>query len=426
VRKLASALTIAAMVAMAVALPTAAEAASPPVVQWASTDPGDLARIVVNASSEAGIASVVVHVVSMTTLHDVAVVSDFGLISGDATQGTWEEDTDLIGPDLGYYSLTVDITDNDGVRVERAAAGNMNYSVQMYYVDLNSTPSVTYTKRDFVVTGQLIAHRAVEMVTQSGDIADGTTNANGLFKLTTHVQNLEDTAYVTTLDDQDNPYYLQAYADIAAPKIVQAATKLTIHVDRKKILSRDPITVSGDLSWKSPAGWVSIPDASLAIELCLPGEPQTSCTGSYTYVTTDDQGHYTVVINPYVGGSVQAGTYNADPFITTSTFSSQVPLTVVQTASISDFAAYRDPANNLITVSGQVFFDYESPGSLVVNIQFSATGTGGWHTVSTLQLYGAFQFSENIKKSASGYWRVTYAGQPDVFQSATSPAIYVQ
>ena len=99
---------------------------------------------------------------------------------------------------------------------------------------------------------------------------------------------------MTTLYDPDKLNYLQGFADIAAPVIEQAATRLTLHVDRRSILSGDSITVSGDLSWEAPAGWTPTANATVGVDLCQPTEQPPACTGGNLVgtliTTTDDRG----------------------------------------------------------------------------------------------------------------------------------------
>ena len=66
-----------------------------------------------------------------------------------------------------------------------------------------------------------------------------------------------------------------------------------------------------------------------------------------------------------------------------------------------------------------------------MKIQFSVSGTGGWHTVTTIDIgnnpnhpEGIF-FDALIDDSRSGYWRAVYSGVPRQFQSAVSTSAFV-
>jgi hypothetical protein len=100
---------------------------------------------------------------------------------------------------------------------------------------------------------------------------------------------------------------------------------------------------------------------------------------------------------------------------------------VVQVVSFEGFVAGRNTDNGQVYIAGQLAFGSLVPGTASINVQFSKNGTSGWHTVSTIDLNGnpQQQFDQEFDHPTAGYWRVTYAGQPKVFESAVSPAVYV-
>jgi hypothetical protein len=437
-RRTLSALFAAAVTAAAVCVPAAADATTAPTVQFAFSVDGDLGRIEVGVLAEAGVGSIVVHVVSPTTGADVAVVTAFHLVSGDPTSGLWESDNEVILPDLGFYPLNVEVTDNAGVHVEADSIGHLNYAVQMSFTDLSSTKSVTYTDRSFAVAGTLtglwpgtrttatIAGFPVEMVTQYGDIEDGTTDARGQFALTAQVENVDDTAYVTTLYDPSRLNYLQAYTNVPAPTITPAASRITINVDRNSIVSGDPITVSGDASWKSPDGWVPIANTPIAVGVCPPGQDQSpgSCfNGPNT--TSDANGHYSIVLTPYLGDLVMAGVSLGDPFVEDPAFAT-AKVTVLAPASFASFTAVRDTDTGLVFVGSQgLLLPVLSTADTQVTVQFSKNGVTSWHTVATIDDPGG-QFGEEYPQPDAGYWRIVYAGVKGLIESAQTDAVFVE
>jgi len=438
VRKALSVLAIATVALATVTVPTGASAAAPPVVQFARSDPNDLGRIQVSASAEAGVAGIVAHVIAPETNGDVADVSDFTLVSGNATQGIWESGEVSLA-NLDFYRLNVDVTDSDGVTVTQVSAGQLTYCVQMFYAGLSSTTLVTYGQRDFNVSGQLMGRWPGSQATQPlagfqvefwayDDFApqDTTSGPTGQFSFTTQVQDAVDTAYVTTIiGDPDHPFYLQAYADLPAPKITPAATQVTMTVDHSTVQQGDPMTVSGVLTWQSPDGWQPMADMSVAIGLCQSNQDPAYCAGSLGTTTTDDQGHYSIAVDPSLSGTLVAVVYNPDPFVTTYTIQ-QMPITVIQRSSFAEFEAVRDTDNNRVFIGGQLEFTLGTPVSASVSIQVSATGTNGWHTVDTIDLLSPTDpFGKEYKHPSFGYWRAVYAGQPGAIEGATSPVVRV-
>ena len=440
-RRALSALSAAAVIAAAVCVPAAADASTAPTVQFASSVDGDLGRIEVSVLADAGVGSIVAHVVSPTTGADVAVVTGFHLVSGDATSGLWESDDEVILPDLGFYPLNVEVTDNAGVHVEADSIGALNYAVQMSFTDLRSTKSVTYTNRNFVISGTLtglwpgtgataaIAGFPIEMITQLGDIEDGMTDARGQFELTAQVQDVDDTAFLSTLDDPNRIFFSQAFTQVAAPTIDPSPARITIHLDRNSIVSGDPITVSGDASWKSPDGWVPMANKPIGVGVCPPGQDGvlSSCfSGPST--TSDANGHFSFVITPFLGDLVMDAASFGDPFVE-ATVTAAAKITVLAPASFESFTAVRDTDTGLVFVGSQgLQLPILNTADTQVVVQFSKDGITSWHTVATIDL-GAnpgSQFGEEYPQPGAGYWRIVYAGVKDLIEPAQTEAVFVE
>jgi hypothetical protein len=69
-----------------------------------------------------------------------------------------------------------------------------------------------------------------------------------------------------------------------------------------------------------------------------------------------------------------------------------------------------------------------TPGTILENVQYSATGKGGWTTVASSLPANwdgmGYAFAAKIPSAAAGYWRATFNGKPG-FTNATSAVRYL-
>ena len=97
---------------------------------------------------------------------------------------------------------------------------------------------------------------------------------------------------------------------------------------------------------------------------------------------------------------------------------------MIQPAVFSDFSATRDGAD--VNVTGDLQYAHNVPATPEVEIQYSATGKGGWTTVATglpANWDGTgYAFSGTIASTSAGFWRAT-SSQLD-FATATSAVVY--
>jgi hypothetical protein len=423
-----------AAASMFVAAPAHA-ATNPPVVINATGDSVS-GRITVTYAADAGLADVVAHVVDPTDGAEVAVVDDFAFTGGSQQYGYWESTSPLVLPRLGNYRLDIGITDNDGTHVDQQSAGWFYSAVQLSFAGLKMTGQVTYANRDVTVSGQLlgtwpggevkpVANWPIEVMTYRGGPFDVVTDAHGKFKALATIQDVDEFVYLYSGTVEDQPFYYQAYSDLGSVTVTQAPTRITLNLDRKKVLAGQSVTVTGQATWKSPTGWQPVPNAYVVFSLCYPDG--TNCNPSLGNTTADAQGRFTATVVPLETGTIQAGTHNSDPFITSNTVTRK-PVTVLQLAQFTDFSALRDTPEQ-VTVEGHLDFPGPfTPGSIPVAIQFKAAG-GSWQTVSTIDIANnptnpeGISFTTSVASTSAGHWRATYAGRPDSFQSATSASV---
>ncbi len=381
------------------------------------------------------------HIIAPATRTEVAVTTLFQLSSGTAEAGVWHSD-EVVLPDLGFYTLDVEATDAAGGHTEVDGIGNFVFAVKMYIADLKTTPTLTYSKRNYKVSGKLmgrwpgtgatapVAGMPVYALIPGGDFAETvTTGAKGQFSMSGPVYYADSgPGYVSTIDDPNHLYYLQGYADLQVAAIKPAATKVTVHLDRNSIMSGEPITVGGDASWKSPDGWVPMAGVRIAIGVCPRGNDDPSRCFSGPSTSTDANGHYSYVANPYDGNMVKAAVSSDDMYVQSVAYAS-AKITVLMPTSFDGFFASRDADTGQVYVGTSGGFDLTGyiPLDTVVSVQFSKNGVTGWRTIGAIDLGGnpGSSFYQAFDHPGAGYWRLTYAGVKGLLAPAQTDAVYV-
>lgn len=435
-RKLIPALLIAASAAVGVATPAMAAEETGPAIHWAGSIEENLGHIQVSASSTAGVTGITAHIIEPSTGTEVGVMASFHLASGTDKAGVWHSDgVDL--PDLGYYTLNIEADDADGGHTEAKGIGTLAYTVRMYFVDLKTTSTLTYTRRNYQVSGKLmgrwpgtgntapVAGMPIYGYVPGGSSTDAITGAKGQFSMSGPVDFADaGPGYISTGDDPTRPYHAQGFIDLPEATIKPTATRVTIDVDRKSILSGESILVSGTASWKSPEGWAPMSHASIAVGACPRGHTGDCFSGPST--STDANGRYSFAISPYDSDLIRVAVTSEDIYVERSSFAS-TKITVLMPSSFAGFSASRDTETGKVVVGAQGLEGRYIPAGALVSIQFSANGATGWRTTETIDLGSSpsSSFYRLVEHRGAGYWRLNYAGIKGVQAPAKTGAVYV-
>ena len=420
---------------------TAAIAAAGPEIRWAYSEfEGNAGVLLIGVTAPDEVASLHVDVKSPTD-EVIASTDEFWLSSGDHQDGIWATSEPFQLDALGYYSVDVTVTDRSGVTTHREDAGTLSYVVISQYDALTVKPATaTYDRRTVTVSGVLrgVWPGSGETRRVSGarvhisayiDSADATTKADGSFSAELPISESGVLLSVNTTG-VNLPFHTPVYADIGSVTIKPRATRVTATVSAKKIKWGETVTVTGQASWKTAAGWEPVPNGRVSIMTCdnrdscsLQDQVEVDAGGNYSGTATPGYSQIVRAIYyaPYIDG------WQPDPYVAQSQRDNQV--SVLYPAELSDFTAERQD-DGRIHFEGHVQFPgTSSPGVIPVHFQYSASGYGDWVTVGEdPQSYWdgtGYEFEGALTDDRSGYWRARYPGQANGFEAATSHKILV-
>jgi hypothetical protein len=248
-----------------------AHASSALRVDYASSVDGDLGTLQVAAESGSAITAVEAHVISPTTHQEVAVVQpdDFELYDGTAADGVWRTKQPLDLPDPGAYQIDVDVTDADGDHVTRQDAGQLSYYVTAKFSGVTTDVTAIDTgHRDVTVEGTLnafwpnrqtdpLAGRTVQIDVDYMDVTTATTDADGHFSASDH---LDDAADIQAIfrPDGGTPSVLYGESDPVHVGVDQITTRIVTQVGSHDIDSGGSVTLTGTLEEQTDSGWAPL------------------------------------------------------------------------------------------------------------------------------------------------------------------------
>jgi hypothetical protein len=424
---------VSAFVAGSVALggAAAAHATTGITVQYAQTDATNNGKLDVSLAASSDVTSVEVSLFSEATQQTVATVTNFTLTSGTATDGVWEPKTRIQLPALGSYRIDVTAADSGGDTLSTTGAGYFYYAVQTNLNDATvDRTTVDYQDRSVTMSGHLmgkwpgsgdVTPLAGEEVDVSSYVQYGsaTTAADGSWSVTLpFTDQYQNSIQAQFSYDPNNPFYDSSTSRSIPIKIKQTATKLILTPSARRIPFQGTVSsTSATLLWDSPTGWAP-----------LAGEPLGSNSfGSYVQETTDANGNAVFPATSPLSSdtTIEVGWASDDIYLTNAEASSTI--TVVQPSTFESFTPTRTDAAT-VTVAGDMGFAFDVPGTIPVDIQFSATGKGGWTTVATVPNASwdgtGYGFSTTIPSSTAGFWRATFSGG-EQFESAVSSVVYL-
>jgi hypothetical protein len=265
----------------------------------------------------------------------------------------------------------------------------------------------------------------VEVASYFDDTIDVTTAADGTFSGVVHI-NQPDTVYAYYPYDNNHIGYGGSSSNTIDIAVTPSPTRLTAHLSRSTVNAGTPVTISGQLTWKSPHGWRTLPNTQIGVVYCGAADDPRYCGMPVAYPQTDADGRYSVTFTAPFTGFFKVAYGPTDPFVAAT--DATTSLAVLQPAVFTDITAART-ASNEVTVQGHINFpQYGTPAQIPIQIQYSESGDDDWHTVTSVNASWDGQgngFTATVTSGHSGHWRAYYAGVPSWFQSATSTTVYV-
>ena len=409
-----------------------AQAGTGIIVQAAHNDWTNNGKLVLSLAAPTAVKDVKVSLYSMSTQQTAATVADFTLTTGTAENGTWENRHRIRLPDLGSYRIDVSASDAGGDTLSAVGAGYFYYSVQ---TNLNDTKvdrkTVDYQHRSVTISGHLMGQwPGTGAITPMGGLtldvysyfqyAQVTTAADGSFSATLPVTDIyQNTIQAVFSYDPNHVFYNQSSSRSFPITIKKTATKIVENPSTRTVPFQGTVnSTSATLLWDSPTGWQPMVGKTVS----------SNSFGNYIQLTTDAGGNALFPATPPLWSNYSIGVGWASDDIYLADAEASSAITVVQPAAFLSFTPTRADAGTVAVAGDMTFAGLWTPGTIVVNIQFSATGKGHWTTVATApnaywdgQGYG---FSVSAPSTGAGFWRAMYTGAPQ-FQNAVSPVVYV-
>ncbi|NEA35326.1 hypothetical protein [Streptomyces sp. SID13031] len=421
------------------AVPAVAAAATPPTVSWAISSVDDLGIVQIGASAEAGIDGLTAHIRSYATGEEVAVVSSFSLVSGTTQNGVFNSDTRVHLDRFGSYQIDVDAVDTLGQRTSRQSVGTLSYVIQPIFSALSfDHTSINYSRRTVKVKGTVsgkwptdgllrpISRMPVRVGTTFEPFVDVQTSPAGRFTGEVTLDH-EDNIYARFTGDSD---YASAESQFQHISVQPSPTRFTVKVSPAQVKLGEPVTISGQLTWKSPDGWQPLANRRFGLLEC---DAPEQCPVIVDVPETDADGRFSVTSVPFATGYYQVGfagydeNGQPDPFL--AQVLSTAPVSVLQPAQFSDFTAARDESG-LVVASGHLTFGNYTPVAIPAQIQYRAPGgASSWVTVANIENAdwdgAGYAVSATVDQPAAGQWRAYYPGQAQQFQTAVSAKVQV-
>ncbi|WP_051450958.1 hypothetical protein [Actinospica robiniae] len=407
-------------------------------VLFAVTDSSNNGKLDVSLSAPSDVTSLQVSLFSETTQQTVATVTNFKLVSGTAMDGVWQPKTRIQLPALDTYRIDVSAIDADGDTLSTTGSGYFDYDVQTNLDDATvDRTTVDYQDRSVTMSGHLmgkwpatgdvtpLADEEVDVSSYS-QYGSAITAADGSWSVTIpftseyqssiQAEFAYDSGYVSS--DPNSRFYDSSLSRSIGVKIKQTATKLFLTPSARSVPFQGAVSsTSATLLWDSPSGWAPLVGKTLG----------SNSFGSFLQETTDANGNAVFPATPALwnDATISAGWDSDDVFLADAQASSAI--TVVQPSTFVSFTPTRTDAST-VTATGDLGFSFDTPGTIPVDIQFSATGKGGWTTVATVPNAWfdgpGYGFSITIPSSTAGFWRATFSGGKQ-FESATSSVVYL-
>jgi hypothetical protein len=213
--------------------------------------------------------------------------------------------------------------------------------------------------------------------------------------------------------------YAYGAATPAQITVSPSNSKITLITSAREVNAGDEVTLTGQLTWRSPQGWRPLANKQIGVLYCT---TEDYCW-DIDYPLTDKDGRYELTAPVGVTGYFRVAFPSYDPFIARSAV--EVAMIAWQPAEFTDFTAARNEAGDVVA-QGHMRFGSRTPSPTTVQIQYRAAGTHTWTTLATINYWESeYGFSATILHPTTGHWRAYFTGQPNMFRPTASAPVLV-
>ncbi|WP_405017317.1 hypothetical protein OHV05_09720 [Kitasatospora sp. NBC_00070] len=401
-------------------------------VREAHNDWSNNGKLVLGLTAQSAVKDIKVSLYSMAATETSATVTRFELTSGTAEDGTWTNVGRVQLPALGSYRIDVSATDAGGDTLTATGVGYFYYSVQTNLKDAKvDRTTVDYDHRTVTISGHLMGQwPGSGVITPMGGLtvavnsrmeyAEVTTGVDGGFTATLPVTDIYQNTIEASFDyDPNHIFYSQSRSREFPITIKQTPTKVVQTPSTRRVPFKGVVdSTSSTLLWKSPIGWQPLAGKRLG----------SNSFPDYVQLTTDANGtvQFPATTPLWSNYTISSGWSSDDIFLAGASAGSEI--TVVQPAAFQAFAATRTDAATVDVTGEMNFAGTWTPAPIAVDIQYSATGKGGWTTVTTVPSANwngqGYAFSATVPSAGAGYWRASFTNSPQ-WEKAVSKVVQV-
>ncbi|MGX1546740.1 hypothetical protein [Streptomyces adustus] len=386
-------------------------------------------ELTAHIDAPADVTSVTATLTAGTASVPKSTVTDFHLVSGTATSGTWQSSGSLGLDVYASYRVAITAQDSQGT-VSLPGRGLLAYRPSLVFHDTAYEPTaLSFEHQDINVTGRVTEYDPAAgdtgpwqapagmgvYVTWDGHTSpNNATAADGTFAFTVHpgaVQNTTLHVFATTTTTYGQGPDSEPITSVDSP------IRITLdHTGNTGAPVGSTQVISGTAERQQEDGtWVPLANVTLPI--------QASTGGQAAGATTDATGRFSQTVPVTNGTTIWTVSYTR-PFLTPASVSYTIAKPVAKVSLYANKPTV--DAYSRLHISGYPTF----PGNWLpygrVYIQQSNDGHTGWTNIGSTTFGSAangFATSVLTVTNPHGYWRYYYPGAPG-FTAAYSPVVH--
>ncbi|WP_327305191.1 hypothetical protein OG730_18000 [Streptomyces sp. NBC_01298] len=331
--------------------------------------------------------------------------------------------------DLGLYSVDVEYKGTKGERILRKAVAELDYRALARFENKATSKKVSLDSLDTTLSADLIAYdprngvgtplagRKVTVALEGQSLAVSTDAAGHFSTPVTYTGTEKHLGGTLAHDSADH----RGEFTTIDPRVERLPVKITLDEGSRSVTAPydHDATIRGTITRAAPDG--TRKPVATSMLLTIPNAANNRFTTSA--FTSDAAGRFTKSAKVLESSTWKVGTAYNQPWYVISN-GADVSATVTAGTSIDSVTMKVDRDRK---VSGQAVLVQHAtsaaPGSAKVEVQYSADGRTGWSTRTTVDAIVNRYFKVPTLENApvDGYWRLRYAGTPELHGSTSKP-----